>query len=328
MLKLKYLFDNRDLVRMILEHWDYDPSSLDMLNFYRISSNAVYPFKYNGKTRLLRFSPCSEKNKDNVLSELEFIRYLKLNGYPALCTVPSKDNQELLEVNTPWGDYFAVVFDRVAGVQLEELHYTSDICRKHGKYLGKLHKLSSEYKPTIKLRWSHEDVLIWIENELSNFTGEDLAKKEVRLLKSFLSKLPKNDQTYGLIHYDFELDNVFYDEVTDRLNVIDFDDSMYHWYTMDIEQALDSIMCETSCKDHSLLMDNFIKGYREEFNISDEMLSYMPIFRRFANLYGYVRVLLSSSDVWNNEPEWLYNLRGKFKIYMKQRSIFFGESIE
>lgn len=46
MLKLKYLFDNRDLAKMILENWDYDESSLKMFDYFRISSNAVYPFQY------------------------------------------------------------------------------------------------------------------------------------------------------------------------------------------------------------------------------------------------------------------------------------------
>ena len=75
----------------------------------------------------------------------------------------------------------------------------------YGRYLGKLHKLSSEYKPIKKLRWSYEDVLLWIEKELSNFPDEILAMQEVKILKEYLLKLPKNDQNFGLIHYDFEL---------------------------------------------------------------------------------------------------------------------------
>lgn len=51
MLKLKNLFDNRDLTKMILENWEYDPSSLDMFDYYRISSNAVYPFKNEGNVK-------------------------------------------------------------------------------------------------------------------------------------------------------------------------------------------------------------------------------------------------------------------------------------
>jgi hypothetical protein len=41
MLKLKHLFDNRDLAKMILDNWQYDPSSTDMFEYFRISSNAV-----------------------------------------------------------------------------------------------------------------------------------------------------------------------------------------------------------------------------------------------------------------------------------------------
>ena len=75
MLKLKYLFDNKDLAMMILGNWEYDPSSIDMLKYYRISSNAIYPFKNEGKVRFLRFAPCDEKDKNNIIAELEFITY-------------------------------------------------------------------------------------------------------------------------------------------------------------------------------------------------------------------------------------------------------------
>lgn len=116
------------------------------------------------------------------------------------------------------------------------------------------------------------------------------------------------------------MDNIFYDKDTDMLNIIDFDDSMYHWYAMDIEQALDNIVNEIHCDDYSLMRNSFIKGYREEFSITDEMLSYLPVFRRFADLYGYTRVLLSTMEIWNNEPEWMMDLRIHLATLMKQRS--------
>ncbi|WP_374020403.1 hypothetical protein ABU162_12735 [Paenibacillus thiaminolyticus] len=34
---------------------------------------------------------------------------------------------------------------------------------------------------------------------------------------------------------------MFYDETSHSCHVIDFDDAMYHWYAMDIEQALASL---------------------------------------------------------------------------------------
>ncbi|WP_026477681.1 phosphotransferase enzyme family protein [Alkaliphilus transvaalensis] len=328
MLKLKCFFDNKDLAKMILENWEYDLASIDMFNFYRISSNAVYPFKYKGKTRFLRFSPVGEKDINNLVGELDFIRFLMSRDYPALSIIVSKNNEEFIEVYTPWGDFYAVVFERVDGVQLGEIEYTPEICKKHGSYLGKLHKLSSDYKPITKLRWTYEDVFLWIDKELSNLSYDISAIEEIKILETYLSKIPKNEKNFGLIHYDFELDNVFYDQAKDVLNIIDFDDAMYHWYAMDIERALDSIKNEIPKENYFLMKDSFIKGYNEEFNVTDEMLSYLPIFRRFANLYAYTRILRSTAEVWNNEPDWLTEIRGKLNIAMEQRSKFFGKPIQ
>lgn len=73
MLKLRHLFDNRDPAVMILKNRDYDPASIDMPDRFRISLNAAYHFEYEGKKRSLRFAPCAEKDKNNILGELDFI---------------------------------------------------------------------------------------------------------------------------------------------------------------------------------------------------------------------------------------------------------------
>lgn len=103
--------------------------------------------------------------------------------------------------------------------------------------------------------------------------------------------LPKNEQIYGLFHFNFELDNIFYDRFTDTLNIIDFDDSMYHWYATDIEQALDNIANEISCEDYSLMRDSFIKGYREEFRVQ------MKCYLIFLYL-GYLQIYMDMLEFW------------------------------
>lgn len=42
-MKLKYLFVNRNLAEMLLKKWDYE--GIGMFKHYRVSSNAIYPFK-------------------------------------------------------------------------------------------------------------------------------------------------------------------------------------------------------------------------------------------------------------------------------------------
>jgi Ser/Thr protein kinase RdoA (MazF antagonist) len=309
MLKLKYLFRNPDLAHMILSNWEYDTEDSNFLKYYRISSNSVYWCKNQGHTFFLRFVPAEEKSKEKIFAELEFLGYLRNSGYPAVDTILSKAGNELEVVDTPWGKYYAVAFKKVSGKPLDQIPLTDDIIFGLGKSLGKLHKLSSEYKPVINIRYDWKEIMVWMEDVLSRFPNEIAAKSELTLLKDYFSKLPATKENFGLIHYDFETDNLFYEELTKTYNPIDFDDAMYHWYAMDIEQALDSLKEDMAEEQVEPSVNQFIEGYRSEYDISDDTLKLLPIFRRYADLYGYVRILGSIEEKWRNEPEWMENLR-------------------
>jgi Ser/Thr protein kinase RdoA (MazF antagonist) len=323
MLKLKYLFDNKDLAHMILKNWEYDYDNPNLLKYYRISSNAVYWCKNQGNTFFLRFTPAEEKSKEKVLAELEFLSYLKDNGYPAVDTILSKAGNELEVVDTPWGTFHTVAFKKASGKQISEMPLTKELIFGLGKALGKLHKLSSEFSPVNNKRNDWKETACWMEAVLSTFPDEVAAKSELSILKAYFSKLPTTKETFGLIHYDFEPDNVFYNEITKTYNPIDFDDAMYHWYALDIEQSLDSIKEAIPEEQIESAVNEFIKGYRLEYAISDEMLKLLPIFRRYVNLYGYVRILRSVEEKWNNEPDWMINLRIKLdNLLYKRKSNF------
>lgn len=327
MLKLKYLFNNDDLAEMLLKNWNYDVESIEMFKYYRISSNAIYPFRCEGKTQLLRFSPKSEKMKSNILAELEFISYLRDHHYGVLESVVSKHGEELVEVRTPWGEYYASVFKRVSGVQINHTDLSDSIIFNYGKALGRLHQLSSQYSPGTFKRWSYSDVLDWIQDELMKFPNESAALIETKLLRDYFALIPKSEHNYGLIHYDFEFDNVFYDDKSKSCNVIDFDDAMYHWYAMDIEQALDSLQDCIPSEFYQEKKQCFMDGYLTEYELSKDYEYLLPACRRFAKLYGYVRILRSIEEQWDHEPEWLSNLRGKLIKSLEEDSISFGKEI-
>ena len=259
-----------------------------------------------------------------MISELEFIRYLSSNQYPALRTVLSNNSEELVTASTPWGEYYASVFERVLGNQIGSTDLSDAIMIEYGKTLGKLHKLSSQYNPKNR-RWSYEDVFQWIKKTLRSFNSQEFALAEVDFLQMHFSKIPKSPENYGLVHYDFELDNVFYDEAIGTCHVIDFDDAMYHWYAMDIEQAFESINDELEPLCQEQAKKCFLKGYESVYSVTDQMLSLLPLFKRFANLYGYTRILRSSAEIWSNEPEWLIGLRAKLDEMMKNKSMNFGD---
>lgn len=91
MLKLKYLFENFDLARKCMEFYDCDMDSVDeMLRYFRISSNAIYPFrlKTEGSVCFLRLSPVTEKRLVDVESEIGLMKWLIERGFPAMRPVP------------------------------------------------------------------------------------------------------------------------------------------------------------------------------------------------------------------------------------------------
>ncbi|MEW8955279.1 phosphotransferase enzyme family protein [Clostridium sp.] len=327
MLKLKYLFDNKYLALMLLENWDYDKTESSYLKFFRISSNAIYIFKNNGENIFLRFTPSEEKSKDSIMAELEFLSYLRNNGYPAVDTLLSKSGKEIEVVDTPWGIYYAVAFKEVPGELLIRLSLTEDIMFGYGKSLGKLHKLCSKYIPSQNKRNDWKDSIKWMEDILSNFPDETSARNELYILKNYFLSLPYTKENFGLIHYDFETDNVFYNEVTNTYHPIDFDDGLYHWYVMDVVQAIESIK-DTIEEEHvDSFLEKFISGYSTEYDIPDDMINLFPIFRRYADLYSYVRVIHSLRDKWNNEPKWMVTLRIRLNNFLSKAKNNFGNPI-
>ncbi len=328
MLPLKYLFHDKNLALSILSRWNYDADQPNLMEHFRISSNAIYPFKHQDKVQFLRFAPAVEKSAKSILAELEFLSYLHQQGYPCLTTVLSKQGNELEVVETSKGVYHAVVFARVPGKGLNPELMTDEMVFGWGKALGCLHRLSKEFQPLKHRRIDYVEQLQWIAEELTRFPDEDLAREEVRIVSEWLAKLPKDESNFGLVHYDFETDNVFYDDETQSFHAIDFDDAVYHWFMMDVTTALMSYKDDAPEGTFESAKHHFIAGYRSEHELTDEMVALMPGFIRYQNLYGYVRILHSAHEQLSDEPEWMVNLRQRWEHGLKRsRSAKFGKPL-
>lgn len=311
MLKLIYLFENFDLAKEALTNWKYDEDTLDeMLSYYRISSNAIYPFCHNGQVCFLRLAPMDEKIEKNILGEIEFIEFLTQHNYPALKPITTLTGDMVVKLDTKWGKYYACAFQKVAGVQIDATDMSKEIMYEYGKTLGKLHALSAEFKPNIK-KWTHLEVLEWIGEVLVEYNAPANVFSELEEVKNELVGLLIKDNNYGLIHYDFELDNVFYDDQSKSCAVIDFDDGMYHWYALDIEQVFDSLGEELHEPMLQNAKDEFMKGYNTAHEYTEEMETSRPLMRRFINLFSYARLIRCVAENFANEPNWLIELRKK-----------------
>ncbi len=338
MMKLKYLINNDKLAELILrlwiddnevintedEGWDDFKNGENVSAFFRASSNTVYIVKKDGERLFLRYAPIEEKEYEQVIDEIEFVQYLRNNGYEAVEAIPSKENKKVEIINTEYGTFIATLFKGAKGGSLEDADLNENIMYEYGKKLGELHKLSVECEK--KNRPSFLDIFEKIRLYLKK-TDDKLALKELELLKEFFVTLPIDNSNFGLMHYDFELDNIVYNVENNTMTVIDFDDSMYHWFVMDIVQSLESIEEEVESQNMESFQKAFLEGYRSVKEIDEQIFKHRDIFKRFGKLYGYMRTVRSCEEVVENEPEWMQGLRARLEKRIREDSIHFGKEL-
>ncbi len=306
-MKLKNLVCDTDQVaNEILKNWDHDRNSL---NFWRGSANYVYFFKNEKEIYWLRFSKKDENSLEQIEAEIEFLLYLKNSGFPAVYPIKSKNNKYVEVVENDLNTYYAVVFNKADGVNLDIDDMAESQFECWGKSLALLHNLSKSFKPKEYVRNSWKEMLEFTRDILSNFPDEKYAIEELNRVEEWLNSLPVTDENYGLIHYDFELDNIFFSKKSNEFYVIDFDSSMYHWYVMDIASALGDLHELEDSRAKSGLQ-YFLKGYRSIINIDEGFIKLLPKFERFHNLITFARLLRSLQDSnFAQEPNWLQDLR-------------------
>lgn len=260
----------------------------------------------------MRISHESENSVGQITAELDFIKYLRDHKYRAVEPIPSKNGRELETVKTEKGLYFGVVFSGAKGINLNITRMPEELFKNWGQALGSLRALSNSYQPKDDFkRKNWKDKLLFIEEVLSGSIAEKPAQEELDRVRDWLNTLPVTNSNYGLIHYDFELDNVFWAEPEKSFQVIDFDDSMYHWYLTDIASALRDLddLDETKA---TVCFKAFLAGYCSVYDQNEDIITLIPKFRRFINLLSYAKITrsLRESD-FTEEPDWLKKLRPK-----------------
>lgn len=137
------------------------------------------------------------------------------------------------------------------------------------------------------------DILEWIREVLEEYGGSKGARQELEKVRKALDGLPKTAENYGLVHYDFEPDNVFWDASERVCRVIDFDDGIYCWYALDLAQVWDSLEDELEGEKERLpeIKKTFLEGYAEEYAYTQETESMLALMRRFVNLRSYARLI-------------------------------------
>ena len=320
MLKLKYLFENYDLAKECLKLYDADDRSLDkLLTYFRISSNAIYPFRSSstGKVCVLRLSPIEEKPETEVSSEIQLINWLIERGFPAMKPYPMRDGRLCAVVETAWGTYNVSCFEKVSGETLEDCDGSLELIWGYGRTLGQLHEHMKRY-PYAETRRDHAALMDEIRRRFTAYNAPAALLTEWESVDRELAGLPITPECYGVVHYDFEADNVLYCDETDTYGVIDFDDAIRCWYTLDLTRAIDCLDDVAEDVPGDAAQAAFLSGYREVCPFTQEQEATMPLMRRLVRLQEYATILHVLSEPPDFEPEWMTeiiaNLRHRLRM--------------
>ncbi len=296
----------------ILERWTYDRGSV---RFFRSSANFLYKFQTKGKHHFLRFADSSERGREAIEGELELLRWLARAGIDVALPTAWVLGNLVETVDTDWGEFHAVVFPALEGEQIEIGDLDVSGFRRWGAALGGLHAAMDAYPGTgASVRPTWRGHLAFVGQYLPQ--DSSALRDELAELTSSLATLTINRDTYGLIHFDFELDNLVWRD--DSVGILDFDDCSHLWYAADIAFALGDLF-----KENADLGDErfraFVGGYSERRHVDPDLQSRVPMFLRFGGLLRHARLMRAVDlPVSTEHPDWLAALSQKLHDRMAE----------
>lgn len=272
-----------DLADRILQPWAHDP---ERAKCWRASANFIFFFKQAGQQRILRFNHTTERTVTAIQAEIDYVEMLANKGIRVARPIASRAGHYVESIDTPLGIFHAVVFEAMPGKHLEFEELTPQQFSNWGKTLGELHNASAAYANPDRPTW--KDHLAFVAATIP--TEETTAWQTLAEVTRQLEQLPSSDQNFGLIHYDFELDNILWDG--ENAGLIDFDDSAVYWFVADIAYALRDLFEDNADKVDlgNESFQHFIAGYSSVRPISQEELQHIALFLRVHHLVAFARL--------------------------------------
>lgn len=298
---------NSSLANQLLTAWSHDPGTV---RFFRTGANAVFTFTQARRLYILRFNHDCERTIDAIRAEVDYLQYLSAKAIAIAQPVQSRAGNYVESMNTPYGRFHSVVFEAITGYRFDIEDLTLDRFSQWGQMLGKLHAATQSYPGVGRLIW--HDYLTRLVDHIP--ACEQAAHEAIAKLCTRLNALPITAETFGLIHFDFELDNLIW---TDQgPTAIDFDDSIWCWFAADIAFALRDLFDDdvTHINTSRASFQAFIAGYRTEQVITEAAIALLPLFLRLHHVITFAKLLRALEPKHQtHEPTWAKILRQKLE---------------
>ncbi|WP_256721214.1 phosphotransferase enzyme family protein [Paenibacillus amylolyticus] len=318
---------NTHVLTLVTELFDLEGYNIQLIPPHEGGRNVVYTCEQEGRESLiLRVSFLPDRKREDYIAELEYVRYLFEHGASVSNVVSSKKGHLLEEITYGEHTFFICMFVKAKGKLLVENHYQyregvplTEYYYNSGKVLGRMHQLSKGYTPVHR---RHHLIDNYSGEYIDNLVPESfplLKEKMVELLNT-LDGLDTNQETFGMIHFDYNDGNYSIDFDTGQITVYDFDNSCFGWYMYDLADlwthGVGWIQFEPNADKRKQFMDDYFQtalaGYTSETKIEDSMLEKLPLFIQVTlleNILGQFEEMQRAGEEPEANEELLYLIK-------------------
>ena len=265
---------------------------------YEGCANLVYQYERDEEQRILRISFRSERTVELIQAELHFVNHLADGGVRVSKPVTSQNGNFLEVIHAEKIPFIVTSFHKGRGMRVPDNKYRyregvpiQEYFQNWGQILGQMHRLTKTYKPLSESIRRPEWHTWEYYNGFPYAERLPVIQKKYDQLIAELHALPKDTDSYGLIHNDFNDGNFTVDYDNGDITVFDFDDCCYFWFMYDIACAWEGGIGRTTFRplaERRDFMDRYMEqvmtGYNRENTLSAEWLNRLPLFLRLIQM--------------------------------------------
>ena len=246
----------------------------------------IYEFSNDNGSFILRISHSIRRDKKLIQGEVDWINFLATCGVGVAKTILSADGNLVESISDHQGGHFLTTAFKKAKGASPWGRWSPLLYKIYGEEIGKMHKFSQQYQPSSpEFKRPEWDDLIF------NFVEPFLPESEKTILEKYqqvctqVNKIPKTNETYGLIHQDAHGGNLFIDD-QDRFTFFDFDDCGYSWFINDIAIVLFYLIAiaEDKVTITKEFLPNFLGGYLHHCDLNLDLLNEIPHFLKIREI--------------------------------------------
>ena len=304
---------NRYVIDTACQLFAIPRETLKQVPGYEGWANLVYECKRDGQPHILRISFRSDRTAEQIRAELHFVNYLAEHGVRVSRPIFSQNGRQLETLHVQGIPLHIVSFVKGKGMRVPDNEYRyrqdapiQEYFENWGRVLGQMHALTKDYQPasdqTARPAWSeiHRSRL-----EIETLVPRRLpvVRERIHTLLNEILSLPKDRDSYGLIHGDFNDGNFTVDYTNGDITVFDFDDCCYFWFIYELASAWEGgigrVMFRGLEKRQAFMeryMDQVMEGYNRENTLPDQWLARIPLFIRLIQVEEFLHFVRYIDD--------------------------------